>query len=212
MLGVMQSGGWLMAPILLCSVVALAIGIERGWTLHRSRVIPPSLLAEVRRWVHDGVGDAARFSASDADSPLGQVMAAGTANARRGRSLMKEAMTEAIAAVSHDLERYLTTLGIIASISPLLGLLGTVVGMIRVFSALMLDGAEHPGTLAGGISEALITTAAGLIVAIPSLMLHRFFLRRVDDLVVELERQAAHLVDAAHHQLPPATPGQERAP
>ena len=125
-----------------------------------------------------------------------------------GRSLMKEAMTEAIAAVSHDLERYLTSLGIIASISPLLGLLGTVVGMIRVFSALMLDGAGHPESLAGGISEALITTAAGLTVAIPSLMLHRFFLRRVDDLVVELERHAAHLVDAMHSDAPPSAPRQ----
>ena len=208
MLGVMQSGGWLMVPILLCSVAALAIGIERGWTLHRSRVVPESLLAEVRRRAREGLGDAARFSALDAASPLGQVLAAGVANARRGRSLMKEAMSEAIAAVSHDLERYLTSLGIIASISPLLGLLGTVVGMIRVFSALMLDGAGHPEALAGGISEALITTAAGLTVAIPSLMLHRFFLRRVDDLVVELERQAAHLVEAAHNQAPPLAAGQ----
>lgn len=207
MLGVMQSGGWLMVPILLCSVAALAIGIERGWALHGARVMPKGLLADAQRWVRDGSGGAARLGEMAAGSPLGQVLAAGIANARRGRSLMKEAMTEAVAAVSHDLERYLTSLGIIASISPLLGLLGTVVGMIRVFSALMLDGAGHPEALAGGISEALITTAAGLTVAIPSLMLHRFFLRRVDDLVVELERQAAHLVEAAHGEVPPAAPG-----
>ncbi|MCZ0945174.1 MAG: MotA/TolQ/ExbB proton channel family protein [Gammaproteobacteria bacterium] len=208
MLGVMQSGGWLMVPILLCSVAALAIGIERGWTLHSARVLPQGLLADAQRWVRDGVGEAPRLGELAAGSPLGQVLAAGVANARRGRSLMKEAMTDAIAAVSHDLERYLTSLGIIASISPLLGLLGTVVGMIQVFSALMLDGAGRPETLAGGISEALITTAAGLTVAIPSLMLHRFFLRRVDDLVVELERQATHLVDATHGDSPPSASGQ----
>ena len=207
MLGVMQSGGWLMVPILLCSVAALAIGIERGWTLHSARVIPKGLLDDAQRWARDGAGGP-RLGELAAGSPLGQVLAAGIANARRGRSLMKEAMTEAIAAVSHDLERYLTSLGIIASISPLLGLLGTVVGMIRVFSALMLDGAGHPESLAGGISEALITTAAGLTVAIPSLMLHRFFLRRVDDLVVELERHAAHLVDAMHSDAPPSAPRQ----
>ena len=204
MLGVMQSGGWLMAPILLCSVAALAIGIERCWTLHRSRVLPEDLISEVRRWVRDGAGEASRLGGLAAGSPLGLVLAAGIAHARRGRSLMKEAMAEAIAVVSHDLERYLTSLGIIASISPLLGLLGTVVGMIRVFSALMLDGAGPPEALAGGISEALITTAAGLTVAIPSLMLHRYFLRRVDDLVVALERQAAHLVDATHGEGSPA--------
>ena len=208
MLGVMQSGGWLMVPILLCSVAALAIGIERGWTLHSARVFPKGLLADAQRWVRDGVGEAPRLGELAPGSPLGQVLAAGMANARRGRSLMKEAMTDAIAAVSHDLERYLTSLGIIASISPLLGLLGTVVGMIQVFSALMLDGAGHPEALAGGISEALITTAAGLTVAIPSLMLHRFFLRRVDDLVVELERQATHLVDATHSDSPPSASGQ----
>ena len=210
MIGVMQSGGWLMVPILLCSVAALAIGIERGWTLRSSRVIPKGLLADAQRWAQDGAGEAPRLGELAARSPLGQVLAAGIANARRGRSLMKEAMTQAVAAVSHDLERYLTSLGIIASISPLLGLLGTVVGMIHVFSALMLDGAGHPEALAGGISEALITTAAGLTVAIPSLMLHRFFLRRVDDLVVELERQATYLVDATHSGGPPSASGPPR--
>ncbi len=204
MLGVMQSGGWLMAPILLCSVAALAIGIERGWALHRSRVLPKGLLGDAQRWVRDPAGKPPQLEELAAGSPLGRVLAAGIANARRGRSLTKEAMAEAMAAVSHDLERYLTALGIIASIAPLLGLLGTVVGMIQVFSALMADGAAHSEALAGGISEALITTAAGLTVAIPSLMLHRFLLRRVDDLVVELERQAAHLAEALHGGVPPS--------
>ncbi len=209
MLGVMQSGGWLMAPILLCSVAALAIGIERGWALHRSRVLPKGLLGDAQRWVRDGAAEPPPRALA-AGSPLGRVLAAGIANARRSRSLTKEAMAEAVAAVSHDLERYLTSLGVIASIAPLLGLLGTVVGMIEVFSALMVDGAGHSEALAGGISEALVTTAAGLTVAIPSLMLHRFLLRRVDDLVVELERQAAHLAQALHSDVPP--PGQPSRP
>ena len=209
MLGVMQSGGWLMAPILLCSVAALAIGIERGWALHRSRVLPKGLLGDAQRWVRDGAAEPPPRALA-AGSPLGRVLAAGIANARRSRSLTKEAMAEAVAAVSHDLERHLTSLGVIASIAPLLGLLGTVVGMIEVFSALMVDGAGHSEALAGGISEALVTTAAGLTVAIPSLMLHRFLLRRVDDLVVELERQAAHLAQALHSDVPP--PGQPSRP
>ena len=130
-----------------------------------------------------------------ASSPLGQVLAAGIGNARRGREVMKEAMEEVASQVSHDLERYLTSLGIIASISPLLGLLGTVVGMIQVFTALMLEGAGNANVLAGGISQALITTAAGLSVAIPAIMFHRFFLRRVDELVVIMEQEAVKLLE-----------------
>ena len=119
----------------------------------------------------------------DSNEVILQVLAAGVSNAKRGRDVMKEAMEEAASQVSHDMERYLTSLGIIASISPLLGLLGTVVGMIKVFSALMLEGAGNANVLAGGISQALITTAAGLSVAIPALIFHRFFLRRIDELV-----------------------------
>ncbi len=123
------------------------------------------------------------------------MLAAGIGNAKRGREIMKEAMEESAAQVSHDMERYLTSLGVIASISPLLGLLGTVVGMIKVFTALMLEGAGNANVLAGGISQALITTAAGLSVAIPALMFHRFFLRRVDELMVTMEQEASKLVE-----------------
>ena len=133
-----------------------------------------------------------------AASPLGQVFAAGISNAKRGREIMKEAMEEAAGQVSHSLERYLTSLGIIASVSPLLGLLGTVVGMIKVFTALMLEGAGNANVLAGGISQALITTAAGLSVAIPALIFHRFFMRRVDELVISMEQEASKLVDIMH--------------
>ena len=195
MLEIVQSGGWLMVPILLCSVIAAAISVERLWSLQRSRITPKSLLAQVWGSVKNDELDASRMRELRASSPLGQVLAAGISNARRGRDVMKEAMVEAAGQVSHDMERYLTSLGIIASISPLLGLLGTVVGMIKVFSALMLEGAGNANVLAGGISQALITTAAGLSVAIPALMFHRFFLRRVAELVVTMEQEASKLVD-----------------
>lgn len=195
MLEIVQSGGWLMVPILLCSVIAAAISVERIWTLQRARITPKNLLAQVWTALKNHDMDAAKVRELRASSPLGQVLAAGIANARRNRDVMKEAMEEAAAQVTHDLERYLTSLGVIASISPLLGLLGTVVGMIKVFTALMLEGAGNANVLAGGISQALITTAAGLSVAIPALMCHRFFLRRVDELVITMEQEAAKLVE-----------------
>jgi biopolymer transport protein ExbB len=195
MLEIVQSGGWLMVPILLCSIVAAAICVERLWTLQRSRITPRNLLAQVWGASRNGELDSQRLRELRASSPLGQVLAAGVANGRRGRDVMKEAMEEVASQICHDLERYLTSLGIIASISPLLGLLGTVVGMIQVFTALMLEGAGNANVLAGGISQALITTAAGLSVAIPAIMFHRFFLRRVDELVMTMEQEAIKLVE-----------------
>jgi len=195
MLEIVQSGGWLMVPILLCSIVAAAIAVERLWTLQRARITPKNLLAQVWGALKNNEMDSQRLRELRASSPLGQVLAAGVANAKRGRDVMKEAMEEVAGQVSHDLERYLTSLGVIASISPLLGLLGTVVGMIKVFTALMLEGAGNANVLAGGISQALITTAAGLSVAIPALMFHRFLLRRVDELMVTMEQEAVKLVE-----------------
>jgi biopolymer transport protein ExbB len=197
-LEIVQAGGWLMVPILLCSIIAAAISVERLWTLQRGRITPSNLLAQVWSALRNQEMDPQKLRELRASSPLGQVLAAGIANARRSRDVMKEAMEEAAAQVTHDLERYLTSLGVIASISPLLGLLGTVVGMIKVFTALMLEGAGNPGVLAGGISQALITTAAGLSVAIPSIMFHRFFQRRVDELVVTMEQEAGKLVEILH--------------
>ncbi len=195
MLEIVQSGGWLMVPILLCSIVAAAICVERLWTLQRSRIVPKNLVAQIWSAVKTEDLDTQKLRELRTSSPLGQVLAAGVANAKRGRDVMKEAMEEAASQVSHDMERYLTSLGIIASISPLLGLLGTVVGMIKVFTALMLEGAGNANVLAGGISQALITTAAGLSVAIPALIFHRFFLRRIDELVVTMEQEAGKLVE-----------------
>ncbi|MDA1074829.1 MAG: MotA/TolQ/ExbB proton channel family protein [Proteobacteria bacterium] len=198
MLEIVQSGGWLMVPILLCSVVAAAISVERLWTLQSSRITPRNLLADVWGLLKNGEVEPQKLRELRNSSPLGRVFAAGVSNARRGREVMKEAMEEAASGVSHELERYLTALGIIASISPLLGLLGTVVGMINVFTALMLEGAGNANVLAGGISQALITTAAGLSVAIPALIFHRFFLRRVDELVIQMEQEASKLADILH--------------
>lgn len=195
MWGTLQSGGWLMAPILLGSVVAAAIVIERAWTLRRRRVLPEDLAGRVVARLGKGAFGQADFLGG---SPLARVIAAGVENAGRGREHMKAAMQEAVDRANHDLQRYLTTLGIVASVTPLLGLLGTVVGMIEVFSALMLAGAGNAQALAGGIAEALITTAAGLSVAIPALMFHRYFLRRVDDLALEMEQEAARFADAVH--------------
>ncbi len=195
MLEIGQSVGCLMVPILLCSVIAAAISVERLWSLQRSRITPKNLLAQLWSAVKTEELDTQKLRELRANSPLGQVLAAGVANVKRGRDVMKEAMEETASQVSHDMERYLTSLGIIASISPLLGLLGTVVGMIKVFTALMLEGAGNANVLAGGISQALITTAAGLSVAIPALMFHRFFLRRIDELVITMEQEAGKLVD-----------------
>ena len=200
MLEIIQAGGWLMVPILLCSVVAAAISVERLWSLQRGRIMPKNLLGQTWTSVRQDEFDQQKTRDLRSSSPLGHVLAAGIINAKRGRQIMKEAMDEATVQINHDMERYLTALGIIASISPLLGLLGTVVGMIDVFNSLMVEGAGNANVLAGGISTALITTAAGLSVAIPALAFHRFFLRRVDELVVDVEQESSKLVDLVHGQ------------
>jgi biopolymer transport protein ExbB len=199
-LEIIQAGGWLMVPILLCSVVAAAISVERWWSLQRGRILPKNLLAQTWAAAKKDEFDQQKVRELRTHSPLGQVFAAGVVNIRRGREIMKESMEVATIQVNHDLERYLTALGIIASIAPLLGLLGTVVGMIDVFDSLISEGAGNANVLAGGISTALITTAAGLSIAIPALAFHRFFLRRVDELIVDVENEARKFVDMSHGQ------------
>jgi biopolymer transport protein ExbB len=195
MFEMVRSGGYLMIPIILCSIVAAAICVERFWTLRASQVTPKNLLAQVWIWLRDNQLDNKRLRDLRAGSALGEVLAAGLGNSRRGRDVMKEAIEEAASHAVHELERYLNTLGTVAAIAPLLGLLGTVIGMIQVFASIQLEGTGNAAALAGGISEALITTAAGLTVAIPSLFFHRFFQRRVDELVVNMEQEALKLVD-----------------
>ena len=195
MFELVQAGGWLMIPILLCSVIAAAICIERFWTLRANQVAPKNLLAQVWIWIKNNEMDAKKLRELRGGSPLGQILAAGIASHRRGRDVMKESIEEVAGHVVHEMERFLSTLGTIAAISPLLGLLGTVIGMIKVFTAIRLEGTGNAAVLAGGISEALITTAAGLTVAIPSLFFYRFFQRRVDELVIFMEQEALKLVE-----------------
>jgi len=194
------AGGWLMVLIMVCSVAVLAICIERLYTLNPKKIAPPHLLATVWKQLKAGEMDAARLKNLKQSSPLGRILAAGLANAYHGRDVMKESIQEAAAHVIHELERYLNTLGTIAAIAPLLGLLGTVVGMIKVFAEIMAQGTGNASALAGGISEALITTAAGLTVAIPALVMHRYFVGRIDGIVVELEQETIKLVDALHSE------------
>ena len=200
MLELLTAGGWLMVLIVLCSIVVLAICIERLYTLNPKKIAPPHLLATVWKQLKGGEMDAARLKTLKQSSPLGRILAAGLSNAYHGREVMKESIQEAAQHAVHDLERYLNTLGTIAAISPLLGLLGTVVGMIRVFAEIMSQGTGNASVLAGGISEALITTAAGLTVAIPALAMHRYFIGKIDAIVVELEQETIKLVDALHSE------------
>jgi len=190
-----KSGGWLMLPIILCSVAAMAIVAERLWTLRPSRVSPPDLLAEIWKQVRGRQPTAIMLKELRTSSPLGQVLAAGLANAKHGREVMKECIEEAASSVIHELERYLSALGTVGGIAPLLGLLGTVIGMIEIFSGFMEGGMVNAPVLAGGIGKALITTAAGLIVAIPAVFFHRFLTRRVDELVIAMEQDANKLVE-----------------
>ena len=189
-----------MVLIVLCSIVVLAICIERLITLNPKKIAPSHLLATVWKQLKAGELDAARIKTLKQSSPLGRILAAGLSNAYHGREVMKESIQEAAQHVVHDLERYLNTLGTIAAIAPLLGLLGTVVGMIRVFAEIMSQGTGNASVLAGGISEALITTAAGLTVAIPALAMHRYFVGKIDAIVVELEQETIKLVDALHSE------------
>lgn len=198
MVEIVRSGGWLMLPIILCSIIAIAIIIERFCTLSAARIAPKYVLAQVWTWLKNNQLDSSKLRELRLSSPLGQILAAGLLNSKYGREPMLESIEQAAAQVVHDMERYLNTLGTIAAITPLLGLLGTVFGMIQVFSEIMLQGTGNANALAGGISVALITTAAGLTVAIPTFMFHRYFTRKVDSLVLNLEQESIKLVDALH--------------
>lgn len=196
MLELIKAGGWVMWPILLCSVIALAIIVERFWSLQRKRTAPKHLVNHIWQWARDGQLDAKRLQDLRKNSPLGRILAAGLANRRHERQVMKESIEEVGQHVSHELERFLNTLGTIASISPLLGLLGTVLGMIKVFAVITTEGVGDAAVLADGIAEALMTTAAGLMVAIPALLFYRYFRGRVDELVVTMEQESLRLVEA----------------
>ena len=196
MFEIIKAGGWLMAPLILCSIVAVAIVTERLWTLQTQRVAPEHLAAQVWNWLKNGELDDERLQALRANSPLGRILAAGLAQRHAARETMNEAIEDSGRHVVHELDRYLITLGTIATISPLLGLLGTVLGIMRVFAAISASGLGNPAALAGGISEALTTTVAGLAVAVPAYIMHRYLRGKVDDLVVRMERETLRLVNA----------------
>jgi biopolymer transport protein ExbB len=199
---IVRAGGLFMWPIILCSVIAAAIILERLWTLQDKRVLPRDLTERVWKLVEANQVNDKVVTALEQNSPLGKVLAAGLASRHRPREVIMERLQDTGRHVVHELERFINTLGTIASISPLLGLLGTVTGIIKAFNAIQAGGMGDPRMLSGGISEALITTAAGLVVAIPALIGYRYLRGRVERFVVEMEKDAIKLVDAVEAAAP----------
>lgn len=195
MFEIIQSGGFMMWPLILASVVAMAIIGERLWSLQRKYVAPDNLMANVRQWLQRGEVDQKHIAALREHSALGRILAAGLANRGYSRDVLREAVEDAGRHAGAELERYLNALGTIASISPFLGLLGTVFGMIEMFSGLGAQGVGDPAVVARGIAQALIATAAGLIVAIPSLLFYRYFRGRVQRLLLAMEQEAIALIE-----------------
>jgi biopolymer transport protein ExbB len=188
MLEIVKAGGWVMFPIIVCSVTAIAIILERLWTLQEKRVLPRHLTKEVWEWVSTNQLNHENLKALHDSSPLGEILAVGLTNRHRNREIMKERIEDTGRHVAH------------ASISPLLGLLGTVSGMINLFETITTQGVGNPMALSGGISEALITTEAGLLVAIPALVAYRYLRGRVAALIVRMEQEAITLVEALHRK------------
>jgi len=193
---IVRAGGPFMWPLILCSVIAVAIIAERLWTLQERRVMPPELSRKVWTLIESGQVNDRVIAALEQNSVLGRLLAVGLSNRHRGRQVLMERLEDAGRHAIHDLERFLNTLGTIAGVSPLLGLLGTVTGIIKAFEALAAGGIGDPRALSGGISEALITTAAGLCVAIPALIAFRYLRGRVDALVVQMEKDVVRFADA----------------
>ena len=193
---IVRAGGLMMWPIILCSVVAVAIVLERLWTLQERRVLPPELTRRVWQLIEGNQITEPMIHALEQNSPLGKLLAVGLLNRHRPRTLLMERLEDTGRHVVHELERYLNTLGTIAGMAPLLGLLGTVTGIIKAFNAIEAGGAGDPRALSGGIAEALVATAAGLCVAIPSLFAYRYLRGRVERIVIAMEKDSIRLADA----------------
>jgi biopolymer transport protein ExbB len=193
---IVRAGGPVMWPIILCSIAAAAIILERLWTLQDKRVLPRELTQKVWQMIENNQVNDKVIAALEQNSPLGRVLAAGLSNRHRPREIIMERLEDTGRHVIYELERFLNTLGTIAGISPLLGLLGTVIGIIRAFNAIQESGVGDPRALSGGIAQALITTAAGLIVAIPALFSYRYLRGKVERIVIEMEKDAIRLADA----------------
>jgi len=192
-----EAAGWPVWPLVLASIIALAIIGERAWSLRSSIVAPKGLLNQVIQEYRQNGASPQLLGRLAAGPPLAQIFAAGLKNVKSSPQVMKDAIDETGRAVGHELERFLTTLGTLATISPLLGLLGTVIGMIEIFGSQTPSG-SNPIVLAHGISIALYNTAMGLIVAIPSMIFYRHYRNQVDSLIVEMESQAVKLVEILH--------------
>lgn len=196
MFELLVAGGPVMVPLIFCSIAVMTITIERFLSLRPHKVIPADLLGQTWQWFSRGEMTPEKLRQLRLSSPLGTLLAAGLSNPNGSRDVIKDSIADAAGLVIHRLERYLTSLSTIASISPLLGLLGTVFGMIQVFNTVAAHGPGNSTGMAGGISEALITTATGLFIAIPATALHRYFNRRIDALALQMEAQSSVLVDA----------------
>jgi biopolymer transport protein ExbB len=203
-LELIKAGGWVMAPLLLLAVVATAIIIERFWSLRRKEVLPPGLGEEVREWARGRQLDPKHIDVLRRNSPLGELLAAALDVRYRPRELIKERVEDVGRHVMHELERFMNALGSIASVGPLLGLLGTVIGMIEMFLKILTTGVGDVNQLAGGIGKALICTATGLCIAIPALMFHRYFRGVIAAYVIEMEKQAIALLDTIDEGILPA--------
>lgn len=195
MIDLLKAGGWLTLPLLACSLAAVTIIVERLLALRRARVLPGQLVTILRHWTEQGAIDPQEVAALGLNSPLGRIVAAGLTCRGRSREIVREQVEDTGRHVVHELERFLNALGTIAAISPLLGLLGTVAGMIKIFQIVAVEGNSNFSLLSVGIAEALVTTAAGLAVAIPSLLFYRYFHARVDQLVVQMEQETLQLID-----------------
>ena len=214
MLELLKAGGWAIWPILACSAISLAIILERFWSLRRKVIMPPGLGEEVREWSRRPTLDPRHIDALRQNSALGELLAAALDVRDRPREIIKERLEDTGRHIAHRLDRFLNTLGPIASMAPLLGLLGTVIGMIRMFLGIMDHGKGEMTALAGGIGEALVATASGMVVAIPALVFHRYFRGKVAGYLIDMERQAIGLLDALESRpvAPPANPAPTPAP
>jgi biopolymer transport protein ExbB len=196
---IILAAGWPIWPLIIASIIALAIIGERSWALRKETVTPTNLLPEVQKWLNQGGITKETLLKLEKHSLLGEVFASALANAKNSREITKEAIEETGRAVAHKLERYLPTLGTIATVAPLLGLLGTVIGMVELFGSFTSSG-HDVAQFARGISVALYNTAAGIVVAVPAMIAYRYFRAKIDDLLVDMEQQAIKLVEILHDE------------
>ncbi|WP_047539322.1 MotA/TolQ/ExbB proton channel family protein [Methylotenera versatilis] len=196
---IILAAGWPIWPLIIASIIALAIIGERSWALRNEAVTPANLLPEVQKWLNQGGVTRETLVKLEKHSLLGEVFASALANAKNSREITKEAIEETGRAVAHKLERYLPTLGTIATVAPLLGLLGTVIGMVELFGSFTSSG-HDVAQFARGISVALYNTAAGIVVAVPAMIAYRYFRAKVDGLLVDMEQQAIKLVEILHNE------------